>query len=69
MSQDNIVQLDEKRKPVFTYEVGERDGYPVINDDEATAFAAYATGLTEEQVRSVLAADYEYARRCGLTQE
>lgn len=69
MPQDNIVQLDEKRTPQFTYELGEQDGHPVINDEEATAFVAYATGLTVDQVRAVQAADFEYLKRCGLVHE
>lgn len=61
-----MIKLDEQHAPQFTYELGERDGHPVLNDEEATAFAAYATGLTVDQVRAVQHADYECLRRCGL---
>lgn len=56
----------QQPEPHFTFELGEHEGMPAINDEEATAFVAYKTGLSIEQVQAVQAADLEYLYRCGL---
>lgn len=61
--------MSQDQEQRFTFELGEQDGQPVVNDEEAAAYAAYKTGLTIEQVRAVQAADFEYLKRCGLIYE
>lgn len=59
----------DQAEPHFKFQLLEHNGMPGIDDEEATAYVAFKTGLTVEQVRAVQAADFEYLNKCGLVVE